>query len=145
MAFASGTTISAIANGINSVKDSTGVSATINNASSISINSTTFGSDAFVQIKTLSGTFLQDANYTSGAAAIRDDGVDTGVLVNGQIADSSGLRVDIRTGSLDGQFYLTSAFAQDTTSETTFYVTGGGVNLPAWTKRGSAGTGEYWA
>ncbi len=126
LAFASGTTISAIANGINSVKDSTGISATINNASSISINSTTFGSDAFVQIKTLSGTFLQDSNYTSGAAAIRDDGVDTGVLVNGQIADSSGLRVDIRTGSLDGQFYLTSAFAQDTTSETTFYVTGGG-------------------
>ncbi len=126
LAFASGTTISSIANGINSITDSTGLSATVNSASSISINSTTFGSDAFVQVKTLSGTFLYDTNYTAGAAAIRDDGVDTGVLVNGQIADTAGLRVDIRTGGLDARFYLTSAFATDTTSETTFYVTGGG-------------------
>lgn len=125
LAFASGTSIADIATSINAVKESTGISAVVS-GTTISINSTTFGADAFVQIKTLSGSFIDGNTYTAGATEVRDIGVDATVLVNGQIADTSGLRVNIRTANLDGEFYLTSNFAQQTTSAASFQVTGGG-------------------
>jgi flagellin len=125
LAFASGTSIADIATSINSLKESTGVSATVS-GSSLSVNSTTFGSDSFVQIKTLSGSFIDGTTYTAGATEVRDEGVDPTVLVNGQVADTNGIRVDIRTGNLDGRFYLDSAFAQQTTSAASFQITGGG-------------------
>lgn len=126
LAFADGTTLSTIATGINAVKESTGVSASVAGGV-LSINSTTFGSDAFVQVKTLSGAFIDGSTYTASGAAVRDEGRDATVLVNGQLADAKGIRVDIRTGNLDGRFYLTSGFGQQTTSATTFQVTGGGA------------------
>jgi flagellin len=125
LAFASGTALSEIATSINAVTDSTGVSAVVL-GSQISINSTTFGSEAFVQIKTLSGNFIDGSVYTAGASAEMDRGVDATVLVNGQVADTRGVRVDIRTANLDARFFLTDVFGQQTTSATSFQVTGGG-------------------
>lgn len=125
LAFASGTTVADIATSINAVKDSTGVSATVAGGA-ISINSETFGSEAFVQIKTLSGNFIDGTTYTAGAPEVRDLGVDATVLVNGQVADTSGLRVDVRTTNLDARFYLDAAFGQQTTTAASFQVTGGG-------------------
>jgi hypothetical protein len=83
-----------------------------------------------VQIKTLSGSFIDGTTYTAGATEVRDEGVDPTVLVNGQVADTNGIRVDIRTGNLDGRFYLDSAFAQQTTSAASFQITGGGIAVP---------------
>lgn len=124
LSFASGTTIAQIQTSINAVTDTTGLSASVS-GSVLTINSNTFGSESLVKIKTLSGTFMGDANYTAGAAAVEDNGVDPTVLVNGQVADARGLRVDIRTNGLDGRFYLSQAFAQSATN-TSFDVTGGG-------------------
>jgi flagellin len=124
LSFASGTTIAQIQTSINAVTDSTGLSASVS-GNVLTINSDTFGSAAIVKVKTLSGTFMGDSNYTAGAATVEDKGVDPTVLVNGQVADARGLRVDIRTNGLDGRFYLSQAFAQSATS-TTFDVTGGG-------------------
>lgn len=125
IAFASGTSIADIAASINSVSDTTGLSATAL-ADRLVINSTTFGSDAFVQVKTLSGSFVDGTTYAAGAPDVRDEGVDPVVLVNGQVADASGLRVDIRTASLDARFYLDSNFAQQTVDAASFQITGGG-------------------
>jgi len=125
LAFASGTSVADIALSINSVTDSTGVSAAVVGGELV-INSTTFGADSFVQIKTLSGSFVDPNTYTAGAPEVRDQGVDPTVLVNGQIADANGLRVDIRTGSLDARFYLDSDFAQQTVDASSFQITGGG-------------------
>ncbi|HNO76843.1 MAG TPA: flagellin [Phycisphaerae bacterium] len=124
LSFASGTTIAQIQTSINAVTDTTGLSATVS-GNVLTINSNTFGSESLVKVKTLSGTFMGDSNYTAGAAAVEDKGVDPTVLVNGQVADARGLRVDIRTNGLDGRFYLSQAFAQSATS-TSFDVTGGG-------------------
>jgi flagellin len=125
LAFASGPSIADIASSINSITDSTGVSASVVGGQ-LSINSTTFGSEAFVQIKTLSGSFVDGSTYTAGASPEIDRGEDATVLVNGQIADTRGIRVDIRTGNLDARFFLTSEFGQQTTEATSFQVTGGG-------------------
>ncbi len=125
LAFASGTTIAEIASSINAVKDSTGVSAIVSGGT-LSIRSELFGDDAFVQVKTLSGNFIDGSTYTAGAPEVRDAGVDPTVLVNGQIADSNGLRVDVRTSNLDARFYLDADFAQQTASTASFQVTGGG-------------------
>ncbi|GJM25399.1 MAG: hypothetical protein DHS20C16_18140 [Phycisphaerae bacterium] len=124
MSFASGTTIAQIQTSINAVTDSTGLSASVS-GNVLTINSDTFGSEAIVKVKTLSGTLMGDANYTAGAATVKDEGVDPTVLVNGQVADSRGLRVNIRTNGLDGRFYLSQAFAQSATSSN-FDITGGG-------------------
>ncbi|NOX59402.1 MAG: flagellin [Planctomycetes bacterium] len=124
LSFASGTTVAQIQTSINAVTDSTGVSASLS-GNVLTINSDTFGSESLVRVKTLSGTFMGDASYTAGAAAVVDNGVDPTVLVNGQVADARGLKVNIRTNGLDARFFLTQAFAQSATS-TTFDVTGGG-------------------
>lgn len=124
LSFASGTTIAQIQTSINAVTNTTGVSASVS-GNVLTVNSDTFGSESIVKIKTLSGTFMGDANYTAGAAVVEDEGVDPTVLVNGQVADARGLRVNVRTNGLDGRFYLDEAFAQSATT-TTFDVTGGG-------------------
>ncbi len=125
LAFASGATIASIAESINAVSDTTGVLAAAAGGV-LTITSREYGSDQFVSVRALSGTFLQDSNYTAGAAAMTDEGVDATVLVNGQIADTRGIRVDMRTGGLDGRFYLTSDFATQTTDTAEFQITGGG-------------------
>ena len=125
LAFASGATIGGIATSINAVSDTTGVSATASGGV-LYINSREFGSDQFVTVKTLSGTFVQDAQYVAGANPVTDLGEDATVLVNGQVADTAGIRVDIRTGSLNARFFLSSSFGTQTTSATSFQITGGG-------------------
>jgi flagellin len=125
LAFASGTAIADIAAAINAVTDSTGVSA-VTSGGDLVISSTTFGSDSFVQVKTLSGNFIDGGTYTAGAPEVRDEGVDPTVLVNGQVADANGLRVDIRTGGLDARFFLDADFAQQTADAASFQITGGG-------------------
>jgi flagellin len=124
LAFASGQTIDQIAASINDITDSTGVVAS-SNGSTLVLKSAEFGDDAFVQVKALSGQFVATGFGVSDAAN-RKSGRDATVLVNGQLTDSRGLRVDVRTSNLDARFFLDAAFAQQTTDTTSFQVTGGG-------------------
>lgn len=123
LSFQSGATIAEIQTAVNGLTNAVGVSAFVNGGQ-LQLNSTEFGSDAFVSVKTLTGTFIEAA-YAAGTTA-RDNGADPTVQVNGQLANSKGLCVNTRTLGLEGRFYLTPAFAQ-ATSQTTFDVTGGGA------------------
>ena len=126
IAFASGATIAEVAASINASLDSTGVSATASSNGALYLNSQQFGSAQFVQVRTLSGTFIDPTTFTTGGSPTRDAGQDVQALVNGQLADATGTRVDIRSSNLDARIFLDTAFAQQTTSTTNFQVTGGG-------------------
>ncbi len=129
LSFGSGTTLAAIKTAINSVVESTGVSAIISSpgvatvASTLVLNSTTFGSDAFVSVTAIRGNFVVNGNNN---VVNRDDGRNTGVLVDGQPAAVQGLVADVRTNGLDTRLHLTQAFATRL-SAATFAIAGGGT------------------
>ena len=131
VSFASGTALSAILQGINDQTGVTGVTARLSTTvggaspsfSTVVLESTAFGSDAFVTIKTITGNFVNNGNT---GTTFNDKGVDATVLINGQNASVKGLRADIRAAGLDARVYLTQTFGQ-IQSTTTFQVTGGGA------------------
>lgn len=118
-----------IAAAINAVKATTGVSATTSSTSAIKLNSVTYGEDAFVSIKPISGnaTLQSGAVITPGNTA-DDEGVDAGVLINGQTASVDGLRASIRANGLDLVVDLDSSLGT-TPGTTNFYITGGGATF----------------
>lgn len=127
MSFASGTTLAEARAAINHIVGVTGVSAVVSaggggTASALILQSTTFGSDAFVSVSPIAGNF--GAAATQGQT-IRRTGVDAGVLIDGQPAAVTGLRADVRANGLDARLYLQPAFAQ-TLSSATFTIAGGG-------------------
>ncbi len=129
LSFASGTTFQDIRTAINSVADATGVLAVVSSpsigsiASAVLLNTTMFGSDAFVSVASIQGSFIVNG---SGNTVTRDDGRDATVLVDGQPTFVRGLRADARTAGLDARIYLTPTFGQ-TLSSATFDITGGGT------------------
>jgi flagellin len=126
LSFASGTTVSSIATAVNAIKASTGVSATVS-GTALSINSTTYGSDQFVSVKAVAGSFS-----VSGGSNGKDYGRDATVNVNGSTAQSSGLSISYRTGNFDVEFDLDSAF--NTAGTTSFSITGGGATFALGSK-----------
>ncbi len=129
LSFASGTTLANIKIAVNNNTLITGVSAVISTASvagvasAVVLNSTTFGSDAFVSVTPISGNFVVSSTNNTVS---HDWGVDTGVLVDGQQAYAKGLRADLHTAGLDTRIYLESVFAQSLSSAT-FTIQGGGT------------------
>lgn len=131
LSFASGTSLTSIRNAINDVSIVTGVSALISTTnvggitSSLVINSTSYGSDAFVTVKPITGNFIEMGN---NGVTTKDFGVDAGVLINGQLAAARGLQLDLRSSGLDMRAFLTQTFGSggDPTPTTTFQITGGG-------------------
>jgi len=121
LSFASGTAIAAVATAINSVKDVTGVSALVS-GSSLSINSSEFGSTQFVSVKALAGSFT-----VTGGVSGKDFGTDANVTVNGAAAQAAGRSISYRSAGLDLEFDLDTAF--NTPGSTNFTVTGGGANF----------------
>jgi flagellin len=66
----------------------------------LKLQSTDFGSDAFVQFTTITGSF--DTVGTDNATrASRDAGLDLQATINGQVVESRGLTAKIRTSTLD--------------------------------------------
>jgi flagellin len=127
--FASGTTLQQIATAINDSLGVTGVSAIITTpaigattTSALSLHTTSYGSDAFVTVRALSGNFIETDNQ---GVPLRDEGVDVGAIINGQAASGRGLRADVRATGLDMRVFLTPEFAQ-VLSSTTMQITGGG-------------------
>lgn len=152
--FASGTSLSAIVDAINTFTSVTGVSASLSGAgstlnSSIIFKSNEFGSDQYVSIKVLDHGGISSttniaalsavnenalgstiAAVVSATNAIRDDGQDVQALVNGIVATTNGSKVKINTDYLDLSLTLTTSGAQNLdTIETAFKITGGGASF----------------
>lgn len=130
--FVSGTNISAVAAGINRTSDATSVSASIIGGSAISINSTDFGTDAFVSVRKFAGgANFQTVDALGGAVVNRDIGDDVLALVNGNLALGKATTVTLKSSVLNVEINLTSGAAQSLTAGTphTFAVTGGGATF----------------
>jgi flagellin len=118
LSFAASAHNSAVMVAINQLRDSTGVSAVMSGAA-LRLTSIAYGSSQFVSVRTISGAF------TAGT----DHGTDATVNVNGSQAEVDGLVASVRTGDLDLNLTLDSAFATQTASAASFYVTGGGAKF----------------
>jgi flagellin len=126
LSFASGTAVSAIAAGINSVTTATGVSATISGGD-LRIESTEFGADSFVSVKAVAGSFA-----VSGGASGKDYGRDAAVTINGAAAQAHGKAISFRSSNLDLEFDLDSTF--NTPGSDSFHITGGGAEFALGSK-----------
>ncbi|MFO0839426.1 MAG: flagellin [Phycisphaerae bacterium] len=136
---ASSTSIASVAAAVNQSKELTGVSAVVVGGTSLSFYSTQYGSDQFVQVRPLSGTFA----ITGGDANGRDYGVDATVSVNGTSATVQGLHASLRTATLSLDIDLGTAFGAQTLGSTTFYVTGGGADFMISPKVSLAGVTSF--
>jgi flagellin len=118
LSFAANTATSAVAFAVNQLSQATGVSAVVSGGT-LRFTTTAFGSNQFVSIKTINGSFTEGKEF----------GDDAGVNINGATAEVKGTTASVRNGDLDLTLTLDSAFAQDTTSTTSFSVTGGGARF----------------
>ena len=124
LSFTSATTISNVAAAINQSKDLTGVSATVSGVH-LRFNSILYGSDQFVTVKAITGTFA----VTGGdAGSDKDYGLDATVLINGTTAVTQGLNAKLATSTLSVDLDLTASFGTSQSSST-FYITGGGADF----------------
>jgi len=124
LSFASGTTLSSIAAAVTNNATLTGVSA-VGSAGGISFNSTEYGSDQFVSVRAITGTFGVNAGDQGDN---EDRGRDAQVFINGQAASVNGLTASIRTSGLDLVAELSEAFGTAVGTDS-FDVTGGGANF----------------
>ncbi len=118
LSFVGSTAVSAIVFAINSISDVTGVSAALSAAgvSGMVLSSTSVGSDQFVAVNALTGTF--------GTTAARDAGADAVATINGSSADSRGNTINVNTVNLQARIDLDAGAAA---GASTFSVTGGGA------------------
>ena len=122
LSFAASATNADIVLAVNQLTDATGVSATVLSGGGLSLNSTEYGSKAFVTVETLDGTYATSAN--------KDNGQDATVNINGVLADADGLVARVKTGGLDLSVNLDAVFGTDPTLPgTTFEITGGGAKF----------------
>jgi flagellin len=121
---------------INAAKDQTGVSA-VAESDNIRLNSTTYGSDAFVSVEVLSGgqingsygTATDDGDTANDLLSTsKQAGLDAQVTVNGQNAGTDGLDVVYSANGLSLSFSLSSDFGTGATANatTSFTVKGSG-------------------
>jgi flagellin len=139
LSFASGTAVSAVAAAVNGSTSLTGVSASVSGtggSTRLLFNSQSYGSDAFVTVEALDGSFA----VTGGDSSDTDHGQDVGVNINGTAAVTDGLNASVRTGALDLDATLASAFATQTSNDKSFTVTGGGADFSIAPTLGSNAT-----
>ena len=120
--FSGGTSASQIAEALNLVSDSTGVSAEFSGGS-LNLTSTDYGSDALINLDVISegssGTF--EANLSASRAT----GSDVSASVNGVDAKGDGNTLSINTSSLD----LSLTVEGGSSSNFSFSITGGGAKF----------------
>ena len=122
--FGTGTTVNQIATALNQVSDATGVEATVS-GTGLQLQSTEYGSDAFVSSKAISGSF--DTKNTGGNDSSREAGTNIIARVNGVQATGKGLQASINTATLELSFTANSGLADG--SSFNFSITGGGANF----------------
>ncbi len=130
----SGRPLSAVVAAINTIKNSTGVSASLqtagNQTSGMVFNSTSYGSDEFVSVKKIGagGNFFQTyPGKGVGNAIQRDEGRDVTAIVNGSLAVGKGLNITHNSPTLNVELSLTVDYATRPGVLKTFDITGGGV------------------
>lgn len=136
LTFVSGTALSAVVAAVNTVRDTTGVSAALNTASNQTsgmwFNSTGFGSEAFTSVRKIGqgGAFFQTYSAPGGTATQRDTGRDVSAIINGALATGNGTSVSLNTPALALEIDLTNTFGTTVNgTATTFNITGGGANF----------------
>ncbi|MGD2109015.1 MAG: flagellin [Phycisphaerae bacterium] len=126
LTIASSLTQAQVVAAINGAKGQTGVSA-IQNAGNIALNSTTYGTDAFVSVQVLSGgtinssygTATDDGDTTNDIAAVaKTTGADATININGQNAATDGLDVVYSANGLSLSFTLGEDFGRGATAAT---------------------------
>ena len=121
--FQKGATRDNIIQSINLLKDSTGISATLN-GNNIDFESVQFGSSGVVGIEVLSegvgGTFAN--NLTGGPRAV---GSDIQATINGTVATGKGNNISLNTSTLSFNLTVTDGSA----SAVTFNINGGGAQF----------------
>ncbi len=120
LSFGANTSITSIVAGINAVSDATGVSAT-DNGGVLEINSTAYGSSAFVNINILSGD--DSGAFSTGLNGVRDEGTNVVGTVNGITAKGDGNSLSINTATLD----LSLTVDAGSSTDVNFTITGGGA------------------
>ncbi len=132
LTFASGTSMGDMVSAVNQFKDVTGVSAA-SSGTLMQLNSSDFGTDAFVSAKNLSGNranLIKDENNANGDNNKKDLGRDAVVLINGTQATTDGLTGRVTAAGLDVSINIDGASALNTTGgNTSFTVTGGGATF----------------
>jgi flagellin len=149
----SGTALSDLVAAVNNLTSVTGVSASLISAadptSGVVFNSTQYGSDSFVSVERIGGPTNPAENsvrvfkaadtfqfptagsvFSVGAGlseATRDEGRDVTALVNGTLANSSGLSLSIFAPTLQLETVLSEDLATTLNGTTSFTVTGGGA------------------
>ena len=136
LTFVSGTALSAVVAAINTVSDTTGISAGLRNSASqlsgLYFNSIDYGSDSFVSVRRLGqgGGFFQTYSAPSGTATQRDTGRDVTAIINGSLATGRGTQVALNTPALAVDIELSNVFATTISgSPTNFNITGGGATF----------------
>jgi flagellin len=122
LAFIGSTANSAIAFALNTISDVTGVSATLSGAVLV-ISSKEAGSDCFVSVHALSGSFATVLYEAPATAGQRDVGSDAVASINGSVAVAKGNELRLNSTSLSLDLTLLSGF----TGTTQFAITGGGA------------------
>ena len=136
LSFVSGTALSAVIAAVNTVRDTTGVSASLRNGASqlsgLYFNSTGYGTDSFVSVRRLGqgGSFFQTYDSPGGTATQRDTGRDVNAIINGALATGNGTQVALNTPALAIDIDLSETFATTVSgTATSFNITGGGANF----------------
>ncbi len=91
----------------------------------LTFNASNYGADEFVDVNVLSGTFDTVDTIAAGNSLQRDIGSDIVARINGQVAQGSGLRANIRSQQLDASFSFTAAANTDSNTAS-LTITGGG-------------------
>jgi flagellin len=122
--FGAGTTLAQIQTAVNQVSDSTGVTATVS-GSQLKLQSTDYGSSAFVSSKALVGSF--STHLADHTASSRNTGTDIQARINGVEATGNGLVASLNTSTLNLNFSVNANFLSGDSFN--FSITGGGANF----------------
>jgi flagellin len=150
LSFASGTTQAQMVAAINSYKDVTGLSAK-SSGTGVVLNSTEYGSDAFVSVKVIDDGTITDTgtmgiygmqsgdatsadtsshtDFSAATTAVKDAGQNLGASINGITATTDGKTARVNSDFLDVEVTLTNAGATALGSNTAFKIAGGGADF----------------
>lgn len=121
--FGTGTTGDQMAAAINLVSDSTGVTASYNEADGLAFTSSAYGSDSLVNIEVISEA--EGGTFTGNLDATRQNGSDIQASINGVQASAKANTFSINTASLD----LSLTVEDGSSTDFDFSITGGGAKF----------------
>jgi len=135
VSFVSGVSLSGVVSAVNTLRDSTGVSASLvdpsDQTSGLVFNSAGYGSDQFVSVKKLGegGDFFATHDEQGGNQTQRDEGRDVTAVVNGTLAEGDGLEISLNQPTLNLDLALTPSFGTNQGATDSFRIIGGGANF----------------